>query len=721
MDFKRSAQVTVFIIIGLLILLIVSFLLYTGRLRIGAISQRGFERVIIDPDFQQLFDYVTDCIRQSGEDALRRVGEHGGYVTPKFRLNADRPTEAQAIEFSPGSEMVLPYYWFLEDSNECEGQCRFRSLQPPLGGKAQQSIESQIVRHVESNLKSCTGDFEPLQPQGIRVIQLGAPKAEVTITDDAVLIFVEYPLRAQREGKEATITRYPIEINARIKKMYELATALAELEANHSYIEKHAKQLIDIYSGPDENALPPTSRLQFDFSSGPMWSLPQVKERITGLLTSYVPLMQVYDSRSYRPVAPPGEMRDPDLFAKLYNRNMLIIPSQERSYADIEARFVYLDWWKPYISIDGCRGQICKPESLLNTLITTVPFGIQRYYFTYDVSYPVAIILRDPDAMDGKGLVYAFALEANLRNNEPMPAAFRPLSVGASADTLLCEPHLATSEPITVLVSDAASASPLAGAQVIYTCGFDESAESCPVGKTASNGSLTSRLPRCIGGTLSVLHAAFASDSQIFDSDSIAHPLRRFSLHPLQRFDFLLKRYQIIKDGAGWTLQPQAVSLDVEEEGIVLLQRQSLPGEEEFSAQASFHGDADYDERYAFHTGIPLIPGTYDVTVTTLLRPQYPLIIPSREECVADQCVSIPPEPIEFNQSVPLPIGGARFTTTIRSEDLANAKTIEFYAIDAALDLVDEDDRTLDDLAQIGDDERNSRVYGEIIKPRFVR
>ena len=176
-----------------------------------------------------------------------------------------------------------------------------------------------------------------------------------------------------------------------------------------------------------------------------------------------------------------------------------------------------------------------------------------------------------------------------------------------------------------------------------------------------------------------------------------------------------------MKSESGWSLEAQAVSLDIEEEGILLLQRKVNPGEDEFTAQASFQGDIDYDERYASHTDIPLIPGTYEVSITTLLRPRDPLIIPAREVCAGDTCVNVPPSDIEFNATTPFPIGGAQLAVTIKPEDLVGTKSIEFYAIDNALDLVDENDRTIEDLEHMGSDAEKSRVYGELIKPRFLR
>jgi len=73
---------------------------------------------------------------------LKQVGEQGGYVsmddptlTKQSFSVSSRATESDAVLFAPGGSLKIPYWWYLQSDNKCEGLCEFSTKRPPLRGK----------------------------------------------------------------------------------------------------------------------------------------------------------------------------------------------------------------------------------------------------------------------------------------------------------------------------------------------------------------------------------------------------------------------------------------------------------------------------------------------------------------------------------------------------------------------------------------------------------
>ena len=142
---KKRGQITLFIILGIVLLSTISIILYirstTVRERltpelIPAISQ-------IPAEARPVRTYTEDCIYKLSEEAFRKIGFGGGYIEDAGIITDPiTPTESDGVEY-PGSDLKIPYWWYLKSDNKCAGNCEFSSLQPPLS-RTQNSIETQV-------------------------------------------------------------------------------------------------------------------------------------------------------------------------------------------------------------------------------------------------------------------------------------------------------------------------------------------------------------------------------------------------------------------------------------------------------------------------------------------------------------------------------------------------------------------------------------------------
>ena len=154
----KRGQITIFIIIGLVILFLIGTAIYLSTRQVT----RPFEAVRpavaqIPSEAQPLRDLVESCIQRLATDGLRKIGDSGGYVDQKYlTYNPLSPTEAEAVQMSPGAGPAVAYWWYLKSNNKCKPpDCIFDSKRPPLyRGEGALSIEAQLDGYVTNNLRS---------------------------------------------------------------------------------------------------------------------------------------------------------------------------------------------------------------------------------------------------------------------------------------------------------------------------------------------------------------------------------------------------------------------------------------------------------------------------------------------------------------------------------------------------------------------------------------
>lgn len=684
-------------------------------------------------EVRPVYDFISVCVESVSKDALKKIGDYGGYIdTSNFLYNPFSPTDGDAVQFSPDSDLIVPYWWYLQSSNDCTGDCVFASMRPALQRKRGSiSIESQIDEYVEDNLKTCLANFEAFKEQGFEVQELDEIEAETTIAKEKVYVVVNYPLRIFRAGQSFTVKEYLAELDVNFGRIYELASELVDLEAENSMLERFTLEMIYHFSALDEGMLPPPKDFDVKFGQGVIWFKSKTAERLQEILSSYVPLFQIGNTRMYTPILAPDQdvdgepVRDKDLYETLYNRGMIV--PLEKDYGDIAARFVYLPWWKPYFDMN-CEGEVCMPQSV-STMLLYLQIGLHKYDFAYDVSYPVLVEIQDPLAFNGEGYSFNFFLESNVRNNLPMPSKFDPeKNYLISANSMLCDAAQRTSGNVTIFVKDKKSGKGVDDVVVGYTCGR----ESCTVGETV-DGVLVAKLPRCIGGLLSASKQDYYGRFTPLDVVNNQSIDAEIVLEPYRYVDFSVKKYLLSKGASSWSLDKEKfVNQAQDEDTIILLKRAAGRFDSQFSAFGEVCGMPGSMSTAACGSppednskNIALVPGLYSVKIYSAKYAQPEIEIPpdlrSAGSGVTRQEFYLPEDSVVFDQANPFPSGFAEFEWNITAEQLDSGDAIEFYYIAVALDKVPKSRRKIEDLSEIGKALQYSERYRSLLEPRIFR
>lgn len=705
---KKRGQISIFIIIGIIILLVLGLAFY---LRARANRIEGVEPIVEDIPTQlhPIKNFIEQCIDRTATDAITILGKSGGYTDiSEFGItHTTDPTTSQAVEFSPESSMNVAYWWYLKSSNDCSGNCEFSSEMPELKSEMKKgsersfmdpSIEAQIDRYVNYNLNECLNDFIDFEDQGFEVMELGKITTTTTVMESDVLISIDYPLEIIKGKVKSKASNFFTTIPVNLKNVYELAFMITSDEINYHFLELNTLNLIAGFSEIDNEKLPPMAGSKFELSSPVYWTNQDVKTKLEGMLMSYVPLLQVEDTLNYK-----KRMFDDSIKQRVYSQ--MDIPSYGNSYKNLGVDFRYLGWWPIYFDMNTKSG-IIMPESA-STNILPLGIGIQKYDFLYDISYPVVITINSPEAFYGKGYSFKFALEANIRNNKAINSSFVSLKGKSGEASMFCDINKRNSGNIKITTADALTNQALEGVIIYYSCG----SESCFIGETEMKDDiavLETKFPICAGGTITFTKPDFLGYSEFLSTEidkDINLPLTK--LEPFVYKNIEIKKKKIVKGDDGWTLNNNALELSGNEQAILTFERIGKNGEEEFSTAAEYTGNQDELSE------LRIVPGKYKVNIQLILNEK--IVIPEEKKMISFFQITTLPE-IELN---PFPAGGLVFDETIawNAGDITNYNNIEFYSLYIDIPGIPESERKHDDMDEMNKIEEYSKNYRASLEP----
>ena len=116
---SKQGQVTIFIIIGIVILFIFSGILYITKVytQEELTAEGGPIIASVPQEFQPLQAYTENCLAQVGRRGLLVLGQQGGYIYPELvgKYSSADPTDADGIDLEP---IKVPYWHYNALANE---------------------------------------------------------------------------------------------------------------------------------------------------------------------------------------------------------------------------------------------------------------------------------------------------------------------------------------------------------------------------------------------------------------------------------------------------------------------------------------------------------------------------------------------------------------------------------------------------------------------------
>ena len=686
----KKAQVTIFMVLGIIILIVGGVYLYTREEGISAAVRPGTEVQIeqVPSEFLPVQSFVEGCLGQAGKQGLKLIGEHGGFISlleNNIRTTPE-PTESDAVAMAPGSSYSIPYWWYLASDNSCQDSCQFTMVPDAklslkkYPGKV--SIEGQLEKYIGEKIGICLDSFKELRKQGFDIKEQGNPSARVTVARGQVQLFLTYPLLASRSGEKELkqfITALPIDLPV----IYNAAESVAKIEAQLHFLERHTLNLLSGYGRLNPNFPPAFFEMRPGTSSPVLWT----KSKVNKILTDYVlapniALLKVYGTRNYEPYPfPSGSLAD-----SLYNSGMLVPGTF--NWSNIDITIEYNPFWPIYFDLD-C-GDICGPETIADMAITRLILNIYR--FVYKVSFPAKVTIFDPGAFNREGFTFTYFLEANIRNNRPMLTDYVGSAinnpVGASQ---LCNLNNRNSGEYTLEAKDSLTQNSLQDVQVTFTDG----AETCLIG-TITDGTLTTKLPIALDALLTFAKQGYLSSTQRVLPRLDQKEQLKAELAPILNKKFELRK-QILQrspDANYWT-SGLTSPLDRQENGFVLLTRIGNQFEQQFSSGSDFLGNQTQ------LSDIQIAPGEYEVSIS---------LFDDRNITIIDKNTILPEGPFTFSIGSGFRTGGALFKFNFTPYNIKK-QNFTFLALNPDLHPIPVNERKVDDLTFIQEIDNQSNRY----------
>ncbi len=189
MENKRG-QITLFIIIGIVILFGVFIILFLVQ-QTRQIPAPPVEKVPLEVESIRL--YVQNCVDSTSELGWTAIGLKGGMME------------------EPRNKFVEPPFEFLTSSTR--GAYAFPTLD---------EVKTQYDLYMKDSLRSCANNFVDFVEQGYRFTQ-GEINAQVIFSQNDITTTVDYPLTITKGNATSSLNRFISAKPIRFLKIYEVA------------------------------------------------------------------------------------------------------------------------------------------------------------------------------------------------------------------------------------------------------------------------------------------------------------------------------------------------------------------------------------------------------------------------------------------------------------------------------------------------------------------
>ena len=475
---NRKAQVTLFIILGLVILITIGIFLLVRSETMKVLV----EKILLPEEVMPVREYVQNCLEETSREGINRLGALGRFIKiPDIVAKNPRAK----IDLFPEAGAMLPLWYY--DGNE---------YKPNLD-----EMQKRLADYVQDNIKKCIGDFSGFKAQ-FDIEELSEPSIRVSEGDLAekdVTVHMIYRLniKSRADQQETKMSLFNARLPIRLKRVFEVAEQIFNAENTNLFLEK---QMIDLMS-LNEDVVPITD---VKFSCSPIVKrTAEIRKNVMNLAQYNIPNTIINDTKQ-------RELRPYEWYAALHQTYDFDIKDAK----DIAVEFRYDSGWGMDFYVSPNEGRIIRAEPL--KLYDTVSTCIINYHYVYDLNFPVMISIIDSDTKDHESFVFNFAMPVIINDNEgakvpdPKHIVFEKV-VPSSED--YCDKY--PKKTINIRAMNKVTYDDMNDVELSYRCITFE----CPIGNITLYRGLRTQVPECGGGVVTGKKNGYLDSEAIINTD----------------------------------------------------------------------------------------------------------------------------------------------------------------------------------------------------------
>ncbi|HLC71739.1 MAG TPA: hypothetical protein VJI32_07040, partial [Candidatus Nanoarchaeia archaeon] len=350
---SKKAQVTIFIIIGIVLLLALILII---ALKQELVTFKPGE--IIPTHKGKVEQFITSCIEQVGDDALAKIGAQGGYINVPADVAGDGNKHLKVSSF-----LVIPYWAYGATTNI-----------PPLD-----FIKRELDAELEKNIRDCllnTGAFREIYD----IVEKSEIDADTQLVDSKVLFNVHWKIEVRNKAGDVVteLIDHTGESPVKLKRIHTLASRIVEKEMETLKVEDITQDLLAL-----EHPNVPTAGIEISCSKKE-WNVNTVKQTVQDLLRINIRELQIKGTDI---IEYPKELT-------YYQNHYLWDIGEEYQDDSLSAVFNFDQQYPFTFGVTPLSGVKMKSSQLGGSDLLSF-LCIQTWKFTYDVVFPVSVKIRD--------------------------------------------------------------------------------------------------------------------------------------------------------------------------------------------------------------------------------------------------------------------------------------------------------------------------------------
>ncbi len=531
---KSKGQVTLFIIIGVILLLTAGLVIY---LTTQKVIKPVEEQIIIPEGTQPIYEYISECIYQTAKEGIIKMGLQGGYLDLPAAI---AKTPASYVAADSLGIFKIPYWYYSKQDRT----------------PTQEFLQMEINSQLRQSLMNCI-DFSSFSPQ-YKVVQKGDFAPRTTLTDKDIIIELNWPLEIQTAGKTIALNKIVKNIDVRLKEIHAIAKKTMDFENSKEAFENITLGLMAI------NTKVPLNGMDIDCTPR-KWRMNEIEDEMKNTMhynlasvrienTPYPPFKasrweysaaeKAYDSaitdlqKDKEPNWPDDSKIPEDSYEYFKMLLNIGIPP-----TDIKTSFAYNTDWRMNLLAEPHDGNTLNSNRIRGERQYLGYLCINQWHFVYDLEYPVVMTLKDDKAFKGEGYTFQYAFPVMINDNQADREIIdrRPFETRAYYDAFCDEKGEAVYDIRAIgLMPGAMIGSELGEANITYEC-FDRY---CELGTTEADEGiyrLRTNMPKgCTGPAITAAKPGYLPATRPLTQQMLEIPLKKLKT---MKYEIMIHQY----------------------------------------------------------------------------------------------------------------------------------------------------------------------------------